>query len=88
MADACGIDNCDAMYRRFTDTCGAYCIGDKKTARNKMVEHLVKIVACNIAYHLDIHMDIELIIRSIPGTNNCTYDDVLFDNCDCKKYFD
>ena len=56
MADPCGLDNRDTMYRRFTDTCGAYCIPDKKTARNKMVEHLVKIVSCNIAYHLDIHM--------------------------------
>ena len=32
MADACGIDNKDAMYQRFT--CGAYLIQDKKIARD------------------------------------------------------
>ena len=42
MADACELDNRDAMYRRFTDSCGAFVIPDKPTARNKMVEHLVK----------------------------------------------
>ena len=48
MADACGIDNKDAMYRRFTDSCGAFHIPDKPTARNKMIEHLVKIIKCNV----------------------------------------
>ena len=78
MADACGLDNSDAMYRRFTDTCGAYCILDKQTARNKMVEHLLKIIACNTKFHLDIEIDLDHVIRAIPGTNNCVYDNVVF----------
>ena len=57
MADACGIDNKDAMFRRFTNTCGAHCIPDKKTARDKMTEHLIKVITKNVEHHMDINID-------------------------------
>ena len=31
-------------------------------------------------------MDVDSIVRAIPGTNNCTYD-AEWKDCDCKKYF-
>lgn len=33
IADACGVDNKEAMYRHFTDTCRAQCIPDKDSQR-------------------------------------------------------
>ena len=41
MAKACGIDNDCAMYRRFTDTCGAYEIPDAARARNQLRQKLL-----------------------------------------------
>ena len=80
MADTCGLDNRDAMYRRFTGSCGAY--PDKKTARNKMIEHLVRIIKCNVEFHMDVQIDLDHVIRAIPGTSNCVYDNIVFDECD------
>ena len=34
MAKACGLDNEEAMYRRFCDIAGAHCIENRKVARN------------------------------------------------------
>ena len=87
MALACGADNEDAMYRRFTDTCGAHLIANAKTARNNLVEHLVKIIARNVEFNHNVEIDIEYVIRSIPGVRNVLYDDVTLSGCDCKKYF-
>lgn len=72
-AQACGLDNEEAMYRRFTDTCGAYEIPDKKIARNNMTEHFVHTLAQNIEHHLDVTIDVGHVIRTIPGIRNCTY---------------
>ena len=87
MALACGVDNEDAMYRRFTDTCGAHLIANAKIARNNLVEHLVKIIARNVEFNHDVEIDIEYVIRSIPGVRNVLYNDVNLTSCDCKKYF-
>lgn len=87
MAKACGLDNEEAMYRRFTDTCGAFEISDKKIARNNMTEHLVKVIAQNVEHPYDIQIDVAHIIRSIPGIRNCTYTDMNLYECNCTKYF-
>ena len=86
MALACGRDNEDAMYRRFTDTCGSHLIANVKTARNNLVEHLVKVIARNVEFNHDVDIDVEYVIRSIPGVRNVMYDVELM-SCDCKKYF-
>ena len=44
------------MYRHFTDRCGAFEIPDKKMARDKITEHLIKVVAKNIEHNLDIEI--------------------------------
>lgn len=87
MARACGADNEEAMLRRFTDTCGAHCIENARVARNNLVEHLIKVIARNVKHVHDIDLDVEYIVRSIPGVRNVVYDDLLLSQCDCKKYF-
>lgn len=37
-ARACGIENEDAMYRCFTDTCGTHCIESKRDGRDRIVD--------------------------------------------------
>lgn len=58
MARACSTDNEDAMYRRFTDTCGAYLIDTKIKARNNLIEHLVKIIAKNVSHMYNVEIDV------------------------------
>jgi len=88
MAKACGIDNEVAMCRRFTDTCGAHEIPDASTARNKMIEHLVRIIARNVEANHDIVIDVPSVIHAIPGVRTLAYTDIEFGKCDCKKYFE
>ena len=87
MARACGVDNEEAMYRRFCDTAGAHCIPNAATARNNLVEHLVKVIVKNVKHIHDIEVDTEYIIRSIPGVCSLIYNDLDIRTCDCKKYF-
>ena len=84
---ACGIDNEDAMYRRFCDTAGAHCIPTSNIARNNLVEHLVKVISKNIKHIHDIEINVEYVIRSIPGVCSLIYNDLDINACDCKKYF-
>ena len=89
MAKACGLDNEQDMYRRFTDTCGAFEIKNRAIARNNMIEHLIKIIAKNVEFNHDIVIDIEHVVRSIPAVKNLEYSDCMqLKNFDCKKYFD
>ena len=88
MSKACGLDNEVAMYRRFTDTCGAHEIPDSTTARNKLIEHLVKVIARNMDANHDIVIDVPSVIHAIPGVRTLTYADIQFSTCDCKKYFE
>ena len=85
MAKACGIDNECAMHRRFNDTCGAHEIPDARRARNQLVEHLTKIIARNMSHVHNIQIDVSYVIKSIPGVNSLTYEDITFNNCNCKK---
>ena len=89
MSKACGLDNEQAMYRRFTDTCGAFEIKNRSIARNNMIEHLIKIIAKNVEFNHDVTVDIEHVVRSIPAVKNLEYTDCMqMQNFDCKKYFD
>ena len=88
MSKACGIDNEVAKYRRFTDTCGAHEIATQSTARNKLIEHLVKIITRNMQAVHNLDIDVGHVIRAIPGVRNLTYSDIQFSTCDCTKYFD
>ena len=87
MAKACGIDNECAMYRKFTDTAGAHEIPESATAHNKLIEHLTKVIARNMHHVHNIEIDVARVIKSIPGVNVLTYEDLDFHTCDCKKYF-
>ena len=89
MAKACGLDNEQAMYRRFTDTCGAHEIKNRTIGRNNLIEHLITIIAKNAEFNHDIVLDKEHIVRSIPAIKNLIYDDCTnIATFDCKKYFD
>ena len=89
MAKACGLDNEKAMFRRFTDTCGAHEIKTTVIARNNLIEHLVTIIAKNVEFNHNIEIDGEYVIRSIPGVKTLVYDDCNnINKFDCKKYFD
>ena len=65
MAKACGIDNECAMYRRFTDTCGAYEIPNALAARYKLIEHLTKIIARNMSHVHNIEIDTQHALHSL-----------------------
>lgn len=86
MARACGTDNEEVMLRCFCDTARAHHIENSKTARNNLIEHLVKVIARNIEFNHDVNIDVEFVIRSIPGVSNVMYDDLVLCDCDC-KYF-
>ena len=56
-------------------------------ARNKLTEHLTKIISKNIKFHFDVDIDVAHVIRNIPAVRILTYTDVSFGDCDCLKYF-
>ena len=47
MAESMGPDNETAMYRRFTDTCGAHYIGTRDHARGKLAKQLCEVKGCS-----------------------------------------
>ena len=51
------------------------------------VKHLTKIIAENVKYIHNIVIDVEYVIRSIPGVSSLIYDDLGIKKCCCKKYF-
>ena len=76
MADSCSPDNREAMYRRFTDTCGAHHIDTKRTARERLPVHLCKMIKKNIDYNFGTNLDVNVIIRTMPEFETITYEDV------------
>ena len=76
----------DAMYGRFTDTCGAYCIDSKVQARKRLPVFLLRMIQENINFHTDVEIDIEqmhyhhtmaLVYTDIPRLENCNVDEYL-----------
>ena len=53
----------DAMYRRFTDTCGAFCVDNKVQARKRLPVFLLRMIEENIKFHTDIERDIQAIVN-------------------------
>jgi len=69
LARACREDNREAMYQRFTDTAGAHYIGTKKSGRDRIIEHLLQVIKINIYHNLNIEIDIQKVVNSIPNLN-------------------
>ena len=75
----------DAMYRRFTDTCGAYCIDSKVQARKRLPVFLLRMIQKNIKFHTDVEIDIEQIVNALPPYNALVYTDIpRLENCNVK----
>ena len=69
MAQTMGLENIAPMYRRFTDTCGAYEIRDKETARKKMPHKIIQFI--DTIFNLDL--DIDSIYCALPVVHNIDY---------------
>ena len=55
MAQTMGIENVTPMYRRFTDTCGAYELKTKQEARKKLPYKLIQFIDTIFDLDLDIN---------------------------------
>ena len=87
LAQACGLDNEEAIYRRLTDTCGAHKIDSRHDAVNKMTEHYLQCVKICMKHNYDIDIDIEAVIQAIGPHDSCSYSNIKFKECDALKYF-
>lgn len=81
LANSCGHDNCEAIYRRLTDTCGAHHLNDRRDVMLKMIHHLVRIIQRNIDANLGINIDVAHVIKNIPDIKLPKYNDIDFNSC-------
>lgn len=77
LANSCGIDNADAMYRRFVDTAGAYWISNREDTK-RLTKHLIKVIQRNVKEIWDIDINAQQIYDTLPAVRNPTYDDIVF----------
>ena len=89
MARSSGPDNQAAMYRRFTDTCGAHFIGTEVTARNRLPVHLVRIICANLEFNHNMEIDVETVISNIPKLKFLSYSKIpALEHCNVSEYVD
>ena len=87
LAASCGIDNQQAIYRRLTDTCGTHFIESRSTCLKKLTEFLIKIIARNLEFIHNIHIDVNKVIHNIPNLKIPKYNDIQLHECNTSKYF-
>ena len=51
------------------------------------MEHLIKVIAKSVKFHLDILIDVSFVVKNIPGIKQLLYSDIDFETCNCSKYF-
>ena len=86
MAQACGLDSRDPMYRRLTDTCGAHEIATKAAARCRLPVHLLRVIKHNLS-QFGIDIDVDNVIRNIPNFHALVYSDIpKFSNCHLSEF--
>ena len=78
LAGSCGIDNKEAMFRRFTDTCGAYEIGSRLDASAKLMPHLLKVIIKVMKAHHSIDMEYDFIYSCKSPLVHLDYSDIKF----------
>ena len=69
MAQTMGLENITPMYRRFTDSCGAYEIKTKRDAREKLRFKLLQYIDTIF----DLNDDLLTIYNMLPVVRNITY---------------
>lgn len=87
IANSCGPDNQEAIYRRLTDTCGSHYIANWREATLQMPIHLLKCIKRNLKLNNDLDIDIERVVHNIADFKAPTYD-FEFKQCNMRDYFE
>lgn len=87
LAESCGVDNANAIFRRFTDTCGAYQIRSRADCLKKMVEHLILIIKRNMNAIHGLDIDVHKVVHNIMPVRLPKYDDIQYAQCNTSNYF-
>ena len=72
MAATMGIENIEPMYRRFTDTCGAFEIYTRKLARENLRMLLLKM----LKRQFDLNIDVGDVYDELPTCHFKTFNDI------------
>lgn len=86
LAQTCGLDNFEAIFRRFTDSCGAHYVKTRKDCLEKMTEYTMLCIKKNMNCWKDLDFDISKAMHNIKNFIAPTYD-VDFTTCNAMKYF-
>lgn len=86
LANTCGLDNQEAMHRRFTDMCGAWEIDTRTAASNRLPVHLLRILKRNLE-QFNISFDACDMVRKLPVFDTVRYDDLpVLESCNIAEF--